>query len=275
MSPHRWLRFAGAIALAACGNSAASSDAQVPIIDAPIVATDANDANDARAALDAPDAAPTVVGLGAHALSFHRLTEFGDRTTITTPAMSTASAGSTIVVSIGRGMLDAFALSNAAPTDNMGNTAYPQIDLTHKYKNWPSGTGLYALSSARGGTGHTITAATPLGDEITLAAVEVVGRTRVQDHVWNEVLDGTLKSRSVTTTGPATLIAFWWGDGFVESGYTAVPNNGFEVIDAVLEGGSLVQCAVAVKSVTAAGTYDVTWTASPAQGAQLYLVAVE
>ena len=33
--------------------------------------------------------------------------------------------------------------------------------------------------------------------------------------------------------------------------------------------------AAAVKNVTAAGTYDVTWKATPTQGAQLYLVAVQ
>jgi hypothetical protein len=32
---------------------------------------------------------------------------------------------------------------------------------------------------------------------------------------------------------------------------------------------------VATREVGAAGTYSVTWTATPLQGAQLYLVAVE
>lgn len=56
---------------------------------------------------------------------------------------------------------------------------------------------------------------------------------------------------------------------------TAVPNNGFTVIDSVLAEGELVQAAVAVKNVAQAGTYDGTWTATPRQGAQLYLVAVQ
>ena len=95
--------------------------------------------------------------------------------------------------------------------------------------------------------------------------------------MWNEVVTGPLTSRTVRTTGPATLIAFWWGDGFERDGpgYTAVPNNGFTVTDSVLMSGSLIQCAVAVRTVSAAGTYDVTWTATPVQGAQLWLVAVE
>ena len=94
---------------------------------------------------------------------------------------------------------------------------------------------------------------------------------------WNEVLAGSpLRSRSVTTTGPATLIAFWWGDGaLIRSNKAAVPNNGLAVVDAVLSAGELMQCAVAVKTVAAGGRYDVTWKATPRQGAQLWLVAVE
>jgi hypothetical protein len=93
---------------------------------------------------------------------------------------------------------------------------------------------------------------------------------------WNEVLAGSpLTSKRVTTTGPATLIAFWWGDADVSQDKTAVPNNGFVVIESVLTSGALVQGAIAVKNVAAAGTYDVAWTATPRQGAQLWLVAVQ
>jgi hypothetical protein len=47
------------------------------------------------------------------------------------------------------------------------------------------------------------------------------------------------------------------------------------VIDVVIVPGSAIQCAVAVKAVTAAGTYNVTWTATPVQGAQMWIVAVQ
>jgi hypothetical protein len=68
----------------------------------------------------------------------------------------------------------------------------------------------------------------------------------------------------------------WWGDGFVYR-MTAVPNNGFKVIDSYLElpPNSAVQCAVASKQVAAAGTYNVTWTGTPAQGAILWLFAFQ
>jgi len=47
------------------------------------------------------------------------------------------------------------------------------------------------------------------------------------------------------------------------------------VIDKLLDQGSLVQCAMAVKTVAAAGSYNLTWTATPIQGAQLWLIAIE
>jgi hypothetical protein len=71
------------------------------------------------------------------------------------------------------------------------------------------------------------------------------------------------------------LVAFWWGDAGVQQDKTALPNNGFTVVDSILLSGELVQCAVATKDVAAAGRYDVTWTATPSQGAQLWLVAVQ
>ena len=59
----------------------------------------------------------------------------------------------------------------------------------------------------------------------------------------------------MTTTGPATLVAYWWGDANVENDKTAVPDNGFVVVDSILREGALVQCAVAVRDVDAAGRW--------------------
>ena len=221
-----------------------------------------------------PGHTPGSPGLGAHALAFHRYRIATNPPVIATAPMATAPAGSTILVGVGRGDVRA----HVPPTDTKGNAPYRQLGETHTYTNWPkSGTALYAFPSAAGGADHVVRVATPPEDEVTLAAVEVREGSRIQAFEWNEVLAGSpLKSRSITTTGPATLIAFWWGDGaFIRHDKTAVPNNGFAVVDAVLSAGELVQCAVAVKNVSAAGTYDVTWKATPRQGAQLWLVAVQ
>jgi hypothetical protein len=216
------------------------------------------------------DRRPPPATMGAHSLVFQRLD--GGLSTLSTPPLSTGAAGRTLIVSVGRGDVGAF----APPFDNKSNMPYVQLGTTHTYTNWPrSGTALYALVDGEGGVDHVISASTPPMDEVTLAAIEIVG-TRISDFAWNEVLAGSpITSRKITTTGPATLVAFWWGDGGVRHDKTALPNNGFQVIDAVLESGALVQCAVAVKHVTDAGSYDVTWKAKPWQGAQLWIVAVE
>ena len=209
-------------------------------------------------------------GLGAHGLSFHRLNA-NSSTTISSPAINTAATNSTMVVSVARGNRFMFEL----PTDNKSNTPY-QLLGEHAYTRYPdSGTALYAFPDLAGGSGHVVRNSTSSDDEITLAAVEVIGGTTIHQVEWNEPLAAPLTSRSVTTTGAATLVAFWWGDAGVDNNKTAVPNNGFHVIDSILLSGALIQCAVAVKNVAQAGTYDVTWTSTPAQGAQLWLIAIQ
>jgi hypothetical protein len=177
-------------------------------------------------------------------------------------------------VSAGRGDLGAF----VAPTDNMGNSPFVALEAPHAYTNWSSsGTAVYAFQGAVGGARHVVSNINAPGDEITLAVVEVRGGTTVVDHAWVERLlgDGPIQSEPVTTTGPATLVAFWWGDGGADGDKVATPNNGFQVLDGIGLAGSLVQCYVAAREVTEAGTYDVTWEATPPQGAQLWLVAVQ
>jgi len=227
---------------------------------------------------DGPVHNPGTPGLGAHALKFQAYHEPDHPVTLlTTSPMSTQTSGSAIIVGIGRGQMALFAQPSALPTDNMGNTPYRQIDTAMKYTDWPSATALYAFPSAHGGPNHTIAATTPADDEITLAAVEVVEGTHVQDYKWNQGDADPLTSLEVTTTGPATLIAFWWGGGFPDTEpQTAGPDNDFQAIAKNVETlGGFVQCAVAVKNVTKAGSYSVTWKSTPTQGAQLWLVAVQ
>jgi hypothetical protein len=205
----------------------------------------------------------------SHSLAYHRLNS--DRTDIVSSKLSASSDTSIIVTSVGRGSLTAF----TPPTDEAGN-ALLQLGEVHAYTKWKnSGTALYMHTYGEPFRGLTVHNTTPGDDEITLAAVAISG-TRVQDFVWNEVLRGNaITSQSVHTTGPATLVAFWWGDAGVKGWKRAMPNNRFRVINSVLASGALVQCAVAVKYVAEPGEYNVTWTAKPSQGAQLWLVAVQ
>ncbi|MGR4871823.1 hypothetical protein ACIPRI_23495 [Variovorax sp. LARHSF232] len=217
-----------------------------------------------------PPAPGTAPALGAHALSFNR-------DEVSTPALvasglSTSTSGSTLLACVGRGLFSA-----DIPTDSAGNV-FVQLGVSHTYALWPkSGTALFACEKAQGMAGHVVSVVKPIiTDETTMSVVEVTGGGLVRDVQWREVLSGQpLTSASVTTTGPAVLVAWWWGDAGVEENKTAVADNGFTVIDSILESGSLVQCAVAVRQVGAAGSYNVTWTATPQQGAQLWLVAVQ
>ena len=212
---------------------------------------------------------PPAPRLGAHTLASNPLGTALDP--ISTLLMNTQASGSTILVCIGRG----FFSQHVPPTDNKGNTPYVQHDIAHRYMLYQgSGTALYALQSAMGGNGHVVTTVNPNSDEITLAVVEVINGGVIQDVKWNQPLSAPLTSLSVTTTGPATLVAFWWGDDGTGN-VTAVPDNGFTIIDSMLLSSGAVECVVATKDVPGAGSYSVTWSATPPQGAQLWLVAVQ
>src|SRR5262249_1903704 len=151
---------------------------------------------------------PTV---GAHTLAF---THFGAPAgSLSTNSLTTQASGSTVLAFVGRGALSSFTPSSA-PKDNLGNTAI-QLDTTHSYApNFPnSGMALYAFQSFAGGSNDIFTAPMPVSDEVTLLVVEIKNGGLIQDYKWNTVANSPQTTLSVTTTGPATLIAFWTGDG--------------------------------------------------------------
>ena len=208
--------------------------------------------------------------LGGHDFKYIPYQSTSD-STITTDAITTQASGSTLVVGMGRRTTE-----TAAPVDNKGNT-YTIVGSQHAYSDWPPwATSVWADESISGGSGHTITADVLSMDEITLFAIEVKNGGRVQDYAWAEnVNQSPLVSGSVTTTGPALLIAFWFGNGDENMGaHTAAPNNSFTVLHAQLQAGNALQGAVATKFIDAAGTYNVSWTSNN-PGGQTWLVAVE
>lgn len=189
------------------------------------------------------------------------------------PMLRTRSSGSTLLVSVGRGM----ASSQDTPRDSAGNI-FLQIGDNRPYALWPkSSTTLYACERARGALDHVVSVPKAFPkDETTLSLVEVVNGGVLVDWKWSEVRSGRpTTTEPVTTTGPAVIVAWWWGDADIAHDKTARPDEGFRVIDSVLLRGALVQCAVAVRTVPAAGTYRTTWSATPAQGAQLWIAAVQ
>ena len=217
-------------------------------------------------------------GLGAHTLAFYGVGDDTGLAPLLSPAMTTQPSGSTIVVGIGRGNKALFA---TAPVDNKNNIAYPRCGAAQQYPlSTDSATAVYALPAAKGGAGFQVKALNGMNtggntDEITMFTVEIVAGARVADVEWLATTSAgqPATTRSVTITGPATLISFWWGDSTAVS--SVATDNGFTVIDQQLLAQKDVQGAVAVRSVATAGTYDVTWTVDPAQPAQLWLVAVQ
>jgi len=213
---------------------------------------------------------PTV---GGHGFSHHTLRSSSGGP-VTTPAMTTQS-GSTMLVFVGRESIYNLTL----PYDNMGNAPYVQMGPSHIYAEWdPEGTAMYAFPSITGGANHVVSVNDPAGQftEVSFEAVEVRNGGVVQDYKWNEVLNATIQtSASVTTTGPATLVAVWFGEDASSTPSVAIPNAGFTIIDGTGNSVDTVQIFIATKDVAAAGTYSMTWTTTPLQSAELYLVAVQ
>ncbi|GAB2555233.1 hypothetical protein [Rhodanobacter koreensis] len=235
--------------------------------------------------------------LGAHALLVQ--TEGKGSSPAVSKPIETAASGSSLLV-----LVSSYASNSDDPTDSYSNT-WKQLGPSVTYNGYDGkfNARAYVALSARGGANHTVSV-TKSGDaagEISVPIIEIrhagvlkdvaqnypvpgtVGRAANKlARVWHDVAGDpsvsstALTSGSVTTTGPATLIAVWWGDATVYS-MTAVPDNGFKVIDSFLElpPNSGTQCAVAFRQVKAAGTYSVTWTGSPAQGAILWLFAFQ
>ena len=214
-----------------------------------------------------------VSSLGAHTLLTQ--SEGLGSTPATTSPIDTQTSGSSLIVLNG-----GYASNATSPVDNYANH-WKQVGSSVAYQNGYEAFNVtaYMALSAKGGAGHTVSIlkSANASGEISLPFIEIKHAGVLQGVAQNYAAPGlVLKSHSVTTTGPATLIAVWWGDGGVKR-MTARPNNGFSVIDSylMLPDNSGVQCAVASKQVAQAGTYDVSWIGSPIQGAILWLFAFQ
>jgi hypothetical protein len=201
--------------------------------------------------------------------------------TLSTGPVTTHASGSTFLVSIARGD---WSSSPNPPTDNQGN-AFAQLGTTHFYNDWgSSATGLYHALLGAGGSDHTFSMSWNNRDEVTISAVEITGVTAVQavSHVERPA-SSLVTSRTVHTTGPAMLVAWWWGTAGVlpvGTSHVAIPGSGFTLIPeatrliSIPGGMGYIQVAAAYRRVTDPGDYAVTWTTNN-EGAQLYLVALQ
>jgi hypothetical protein len=229
------------------------------------------------------DDAAVELTIGAAAVE-QRPYAFGPPTgTLTTGATQTAN-GSVLLLSLARGN---WAGAPDAPTDSPGN-GYSLVGTTHDYGAWPgSATGTYVALGAMGDAQHTFSMswgdAGGSGDEVTISAIEVRGATTLVDSSWVERSEANaITSDPVTTTGPAMLVAWWWGSGGVRpegTSHVAIPGDGFKLAAEAtaltsISSSGYVQVAVAYRNIETAGTYSVSWTTDN-EGAQLHLVALQ
>lgn len=211
--------------------------------------------------------------LGAHTLITH--SEGMGVTPAVSAPLETATQGSALIA-----FNAGYASNSTRPIDSYGNR-WKAVGGPVTYRNYGDTFSVraYVAMGAKGGEGHTLRFDKP-GDpagELTAPFIEIRDAGVLKDVVQNYPEPGlVLTSGNVTTTGPATLVAVWWGDGGVKR-MTTRPSEGFTVIDSylMLPDNSGVQGAVAVRQVDKAGTYNVSWIGSPIQGAILWLFAFQ
>jgi hypothetical protein len=216
---------------------------------------------------------PGQLSIGGHAMTYEPF-DSQHSTTLSTPPFDTQRTGSTMIVGVGRGVGSALTPDERTPTDNEGNAPYAMAGDVEHWSLWPASSAtIYTFSNMVGGPGDVVSIMAPATDEDTVLAVEVTNATKISS-VFVEQRTAPLTSMSITTSGPAALIAYCWGDNDADM-RTAVPDGNFVVLDSIETQGELVEGSVAGEIVNAAGTYDVTWTMTPPQGALLWLIAVE
>jgi hypothetical protein len=211
--------------------------------------------------------------LGSHTLLAH---EDGNGPSIATTAPITTAVNGSTLLAFSAGYTD----NNLPPTDSYANT-WTQLGVPVIYRgyNGEFDVTAYLVLQANGGAAHTVSIVknnVPAG-EITVPFIEIRDAGALQSVAVNyPPASSSLTSGTVTTTGPATLIAVWWGDA-TGLHHSAVPDNGFTIIENFVDlpPNSAVQCVVAAKQVAGAGTYNVDWATSPVQGAPLWLLAFQ
>ncbi len=210
--------------------------------------------------------------LGAHTL-LGQEEGSGANPAVTAP-INTQLSGSTLIA-----FNAGYASNNSLPTDNKGNT-WVALGSGEVYRGYNGAFDVkpYVVENAQGGSGHRVSIVKNgnASGELTLPLIEI---QNANVHAWVKNYPAnanSVTSADITTTGPAILLAFWWGDagGLM---HTASPNNGFTVIESFLNlpPNSAVQSVVAFRQVISAGTYNVSWTHAPSQGAPLWLIALQ
>lgn len=212
--------------------------------------------------------------------------------TLSTSAITTGDH-SAFVGLISRGQW-AIAPAPVGLTDSFGNTYSPLPGAPHVYPSpWTSSfhalyTSLYDRVGDTwpiGGAGHQFRGTWGDygggGDEVTVAGWQIVGARVLQSHSYvSRATAATLTSGTVTTTGPALLLAVALGTGPTGQTHVVTFNDGFTKLAAASAEGNpdnfgYIQESSAYKLVTDPGTYSVSLSYAIPEGAEIYLLAFQ
>jgi hypothetical protein len=239
-----------------------------------------------------PEGQGGLISLGPTAVDFQRFA-FANRSSSVT--VDTPTSGAVVLLCAGGKSSDV----SVAWTDSKNVASAVIVGVVVDYPDFPGYGTVVALTPAPmvGDVGQTFTQPVTTSDENTtfaLVAVVAGGHPRVTE-VHNNVANASGTTQQISPTisidGEALLVAYWWGSSpvvppfsspspGVGTPYTAVPDGGFTVAQSYLVNNEFgeVQGAMAYLYVPAGAgpsTRSVTWTHSPAQGAQLRLVAIQ
>lgn len=217
---------------------------------------------------------PSGITFGASASAFQQQNSGISPISVT---MATATTGSTIIIPT----FVEFSTCNA-PTDNKGNTISVLYNNVGYFGGAFPGFGmrLCAKTNAVGGSNHIISSTkSNVGQESSLVALEIKnGVTLISPTPITRQAAGAgvpYVSGSVTTTGPAMLVAIWGGDGPTGS-HDANPDASWTRREGLnLPDTNYIQAWTATRFVSGAGTYTCTWTPTGNEGAILAILAVQ
>jgi hypothetical protein len=201
---------------------------------------------------------------------------------LTVVAGDTQSSGSSLLIFSAAKLDDVISVTHnkTGTLSNLGSLAYTV---------WgPYGARMDAVASLTGGTGQSASISLIPGnstDEKTMFVMEVKnGQTITLDTPAELPASGAsvVTGNSITTTGAAVLFCCVWGDGNISTPMNltvhadSLAEGWSQIGDISIDGIAHIQGALAVRTVSGAGTYGGTkWDFDPAQRALFFAGKVQ
>lgn len=205
-----------------------------------------------------------------------------------TVTLTTQATGSMFLVVVFGNLND---FDTESPSDNKGNT-YKQLIPTggtapggasagsREYTLYPGYGGACWVTgpNATGGSSHTFSKSFGNFDEMTMFVVEILRGKIVRAIKWNHPASGSaITSQSITTELSSFVVAATSGDAPVGQDHTLSANNGYDQLEfyGTDVSNGYIQAGLHGDVKDTAGTYSVTFTWTPTQGAMIFHLAFE